>query len=172
MQCTGKGREAVLSQFSSIFTQMVALFAAIGVGYICKKTGVMDADFDKRLSGLVLSATLPALILASVLNVDSLPDPVLMARSSGFPCSAMCCSSPSPISSPTCCASPTAVAACTASCSSSAIRVSSATPCCPPSSARRRSYTRLCTTSCSTCCRSPSAPGSSHRTTNTASRCV
>ena len=47
----GKGREAVLSQFSSIFTQMVALFAAIGVGYICKKTGVMDADFDKKLSG-------------------------------------------------------------------------------------------------------------------------
>lgn len=84
MQCTGKGREAVLSQFSSIFTQMVALFAAIGVGYICKKTGVMDADFDKRLSGLVLSATLPALILASVLNVDSLPDPVLMAQIIGL----------------------------------------------------------------------------------------
>ena len=74
----------MLSQFSSIFTQMVALFAAIGVGYICKKTGVMDADFDKRLSGLVLSATLPALILASVLNVDSLPDPVLMAQIIGL----------------------------------------------------------------------------------------
>ena len=80
----GKGREAVLSQFSSIFTQMVALFAAIGVGYICKKTGVMDADFDKKLSGLVLSATLPALILASVLNVDSLPDPVLMGQIIGL----------------------------------------------------------------------------------------
>ena len=80
----GKGREAVLSQFSSIFTQMVALFAAIGVGYICKKTGVMDADFDKRLSGLVLNATLPALILASVLNVDSLPDPVLMGQIIGL----------------------------------------------------------------------------------------
>ena len=74
----------MLSQFSSIFTQMVALFAAIGVGYICKKTGVMDADFDKKLSGLVLSATLPALILASVLNVDSLPDPVLMAQIIGL----------------------------------------------------------------------------------------
>ena len=74
----------MLSQFSSIFTQMVALFAAIGVGYICKKTGVMDADFDKRLSGLVLNATLPALILASVLNVDSLPDPVLMGQIIGL----------------------------------------------------------------------------------------
>lgn len=74
----------MLSQFSSIFTQMVALFAAIGVGYICKKTGVMDADFDKKLSGLVLSATLPALILASVLNVDSLPDPVLMGQIIGL----------------------------------------------------------------------------------------
>ena len=74
----------MLSQFSSIFTQMVALFAAIGVGYICKKMGVMDADFDKKLSGLVLSATLPALILASVLNVDSLPDPVLMGQIIGL----------------------------------------------------------------------------------------
>ena len=74
----------MLSQFSSIFTQMVALFAAIGVGYICKKTGVMDADFDKKLSGLVLSATLPALILASVLNVDRLPDPVLMGQIIGL----------------------------------------------------------------------------------------
>ena len=63
---------------------MVALFAAIGVGYICKKTGVMDADFDKKLSGLVLSATLPALILASVLNVDSLPDPMLMGQIIGL----------------------------------------------------------------------------------------
>lgn len=74
----------MLSQFSSIFTQMVALFAAIGVGYICKKTGVMDADFDKKLSRLVLSATLPALILASALNVDSLPDPVLMGQIIGL----------------------------------------------------------------------------------------
>ena len=74
----------MFSQFSSIFTQMVALFAAIGVGYICKKTHVMDADMDKKLSGLVLSATLPALILASVLDVDSLPDSALMLRIIGL----------------------------------------------------------------------------------------
>mgnify|MGYP002228685144 CR=1 FL=1 len=161
----------MLSQFSSIFTQMVALFAAIGVGYICKKTGVMDADFDKRLSGLVLSARCCA-DLASVLNVDSLPDPVLMAQIIGLSVLSYVLFIP------------------IAYIVTYVLRIPDGRrgvyrfmlifgntgfigyPVLSAIFGRRRSYTRLCTTSCSTCCRSPSAPGSSHRTTNTASRCV
>ena len=70
----------MFAQLSNIFTQMVILFAAIGVGYLCKKTLVMDAELDHKLSSLVLSATLPALILASVLDVDTLPDALLVGK--------------------------------------------------------------------------------------------
>ena len=73
-------RRFVFAQLGNIFTQMVILFAAIGVGYLCKKVHVMDAELDKKLSNLVLSATLPALILASVLNADTLPDPLLVGE--------------------------------------------------------------------------------------------
>ena len=74
----------MFEQFSSIFVQMVVLFAAVAVGYACKKAKVMDADMDKKLSSLVLSATLPCLILSSVLAVDELPDPVTIAEIMGL----------------------------------------------------------------------------------------
>ncbi len=70
----------MFAQLGNIFTQMVILFTAIGVGYLCKKTRIMDAELDKKLSNLVLSATLPALILSSVLDADTLPDPLLVGE--------------------------------------------------------------------------------------------
>ncbi len=57
----------------SIFTQLVVLFLVIGTGYGCKKTGLTTAAFDKALSNLVLSITLPSMILGSVLNSEELP---------------------------------------------------------------------------------------------------
>ena len=75
-----RGAIAVLEQFNSIFIQMVVLFAAVAVGYGCKKANVMDADMDRKLSSLVLSATLPCLILSSVLAVDELPDQATIAE--------------------------------------------------------------------------------------------
>ncbi len=75
-----KRRIVVFEQFSSIFVQMVVLFAAVAVGYGCKKARVMDADMDKKLSTLVLNATLPCLILSSVLAVDELPDQATIAE--------------------------------------------------------------------------------------------
>lgn len=56
-----------------IFTQMVVLFLIIGTGYGCKKAKITTAEFDKGLSNLVLSATLPAMIVGSVLNSTELP---------------------------------------------------------------------------------------------------
>lgn len=56
-----------------IFTQMVVLFLVIGTGYVCKKLSVTNAAFDKTLSNVVLSVTLPAMILGSVLNSGELP---------------------------------------------------------------------------------------------------
>ena len=76
----------MFDQFGSILTQMVILFGAIGVGYGCKCWNLMDADFDRKLSRLVLNATLPALILASVLTADELPDSALMLEIIGLSC--------------------------------------------------------------------------------------
>ncbi len=56
-----------------IFTQMVVLFLIISTGYGCKKAHLTTAAFDKGLSNLVLSVTLPAMIVGSVLNSAQLP---------------------------------------------------------------------------------------------------
>ncbi|MCC8139902.1 MAG: AEC family transporter [Lachnospiraceae bacterium] len=53
---------------SSLLAQMVKLFSVIIVGYILNKIGIMDSDFNKKLSHLVLNVTLPAMVLGSVLT--------------------------------------------------------------------------------------------------------
>ena len=74
----------MIEQFSNIFTQMVILFLAMGVGYACKKANIIDEVLDKKLSSLVLNATLPCLILSSVLACDSLPEPIIMLEVIGL----------------------------------------------------------------------------------------
>ncbi len=61
------------SGFTSILSQMVILFFVIAIGYIAKKTKVMDEAIDKGLSKLILNTALPAMILGSVLTADELP---------------------------------------------------------------------------------------------------
>lgn len=56
-----------------IFSQMATLFAVIAVGYACKKLGVFDTVLDGGLSRLVLSVTLPAMIVGSVVSAEELP---------------------------------------------------------------------------------------------------
>ena len=63
----------MISQFADIFIQMVILFAVGATGYASKKLNLMDEGFDKKLSKLILSTALPAMILASVLTAEALP---------------------------------------------------------------------------------------------------
>ncbi|WP_080802949.1 AEC family transporter [Arabiibacter massiliensis] len=63
----------MLAQFADIFVQMVVLFAVGATGYVAKRAHLMDEDFDKKFSKLMLSTALPALMLASVLDADTLP---------------------------------------------------------------------------------------------------
>ena len=70
----------------SIFTQMVVLFLIIGTGYGCKKFKLTNAAFDKGLSNLVLSVTLPAMILGSVLNSEELPSRTEVVSAFLFSC--------------------------------------------------------------------------------------
>jgi len=53
---------------SIIFWQMFILFAVVAIGYIAGKLGQIDADFNKKLSTLVINITNPAMILASAME--------------------------------------------------------------------------------------------------------
>ena len=93
-----------------------------------QENGCHGRRFRQEASGLVLSATLPALILASVLNVDSLPDPVLMGADHRAFRAQLYAVHPHRLPGhPTRCAS-RGRRGCTASCSFSATRASSFTP--------------------------------------------
>lgn len=61
------------SGFADVFIQMAILFAISATGYAAKKLHLMDEDFDRKLSKLILSTSLPAMILASVLTTETLP---------------------------------------------------------------------------------------------------
>lgn len=51
-----------------ILHQMAQLFIMIGFGYLLYKFKMMDDEFDKKLTRLVLDGTLPLMVLASVLE--------------------------------------------------------------------------------------------------------
>jgi predicted permease len=52
---------------------MAVLFAIVIVGFIAGRLGYMGGDFDRRLSGLIIDFTCPALILSSTMT-GTLPD--------------------------------------------------------------------------------------------------
>lgn len=61
------------SEIIEIFEQMITLFLIIAVGYAAKKLRLMDGEFDRRLSKVIINAALPSMILGSVLTAENLP---------------------------------------------------------------------------------------------------
>ena len=55
---------------SNIVNQMLLLFLLMAAGFVANKCRVMNADFNRGLSKLVLNVTLPAMVLAAVLKAD------------------------------------------------------------------------------------------------------
>ena len=53
-----------------ILNQMIQLFLIMSVGYILYKIKILDVDFNKKLTKLLLNVTLPALIIHSVMNIS------------------------------------------------------------------------------------------------------
>lgn len=51
-------------------SQMIMLFLILALGYIIYKLKVVDDNFSKTLSKLVIQVTMPAMILASVLKLE------------------------------------------------------------------------------------------------------
>lgn len=60
--------------FAHAGTQMLILFTVVLLGAIARKLHLMNDDFDTLLSKLVMSVTLPGMILNSVLSNTNLPD--------------------------------------------------------------------------------------------------
>ena len=52
----------------SVISQLIVLFLVMAVGFVAGKTGIMDAAFNRGLSKLVLTITLPAMIISAVIN--------------------------------------------------------------------------------------------------------
>ncbi len=63
-----------------ILHQMIRLFIMIFLGYLLFKVKLMDRDFIKKLTKLLLNVTLPATIFASVLDVGSDRDPAIVGE--------------------------------------------------------------------------------------------
>ena len=53
---------------TSVVHQLLLLFLVMAVGFVAGKTGIMNADFNRGLSTLVLTVTLPAMIISAVIN--------------------------------------------------------------------------------------------------------
>ena len=58
-------------EISSVINQMLVLLIILVVGVIASKTGVINADANKSLSRIVLNIAQSAMIMGSVMNVDS-----------------------------------------------------------------------------------------------------
>lgn len=55
---------------SSLFERMLVLFATIGIGFLITKLGMMDAEFNCKLTRIILNVLTPLLTLSSVLNTQ------------------------------------------------------------------------------------------------------
>lgn len=70
--------------FQHTFTQMLMLFAIMLCGFIARKKRMTDDLFDGNLSKLVMSITLPATILNSVLSDSQLPPDEVILTMLGY----------------------------------------------------------------------------------------
>lgn len=60
--------------FLSVLLQMVTLFVLVLVGWLANRLHIMGEQMNRGLSRLVVNVTMPAMILASVLDTDAVPE--------------------------------------------------------------------------------------------------
>ncbi len=56
--------------FQVIVNQMIQIFLLISLGYILFKINILNIDFNKQLSNLLISVTMPCLIMSSILTLE------------------------------------------------------------------------------------------------------
>ena len=62
-----------------LITQMAELFLMIGLGFVLFRVGLLDVDFNQKMTKVLLYVTVPALILDSVLQQEERLDSVQVA---------------------------------------------------------------------------------------------
>ena len=60
--------------FLDTFAEMLVLLFAIVCGYLANRLGILGGETDKKVSKLLLSVTMPAMILGAVSSGDTLPE--------------------------------------------------------------------------------------------------
>lgn len=70
----------------AIAVTMCKLFAALLLGYILNKIGMLDDHTSKRLSAIIMNAVLPFLIISSVAGIDGNGREVLLLFIAGVVC--------------------------------------------------------------------------------------
>lgn len=60
--------------FFDTLSEMLVLLFAIAAGFLANRLGILGGETDKKISKLLLTLTLPAMILGSVCTGDALPE--------------------------------------------------------------------------------------------------
>lgn len=60
--------------FFDVLSEMLVILFAIVAGFVARRLGYLGGETDQKLSKLLLNITMPAMILASVLTGDELPE--------------------------------------------------------------------------------------------------
>ena len=60
--------------FFDVFGEMLVILAAIAAGYAANRLGYLGEETDQRISKLLLNITMPAMIVASVITGEELPE--------------------------------------------------------------------------------------------------
>ena len=60
--------------FFDVFGEMLVILAAIAAGYAANRLGYLGGETDQKISKLLLNITMPAMIVASVITGEELPE--------------------------------------------------------------------------------------------------
>jgi len=69
--------------FLDTLSEMLVLLFAIAAGFLASRLGILGGETDKKISKLLLTITLPAMILGSVCTGDALPEPSVVLGTLG-----------------------------------------------------------------------------------------
>lgn len=69
--------------FFDTLSEMLVLLFAIGAGFLANRLGILGGETDQKISKLLLTITLPAMILGSVSTGEALPEPAVVLGTLG-----------------------------------------------------------------------------------------
>lgn len=69
-----------MAAFTHTLAQMLVLFCLMLAGFVARRLSLTNDEFDTRISKIVMSITMPALILDSVLGSEELPEPAAIGE--------------------------------------------------------------------------------------------